>query len=80
MNSAPTPAYHDGRTETSALAVQGTLVAFRELLSRNPCAAQFGSETLAELLHAEGYLHRRPLESLVEAALEALLVEGEVLV
>jgi hypothetical protein len=54
----------------------GVLFALRELFSQYPAAAQIGPEGLAELLWR--YVPSRPHESQVEAALEALAVEGEV--
>jgi hypothetical protein len=52
------------------------LFALRELYSHYPAATQLGPERLAELLWR--YVPSRLLESQVEAALEALAVEGEV--
>ena len=63
----------------AAARTQEVLIALRELLSRNQCAAYFDLETLSELLHEERLLFYRPGLSEVEAAREALLVEGEVL-
>ena len=59
--------------------IQAALIALRGLLSRNPCAAQFGAETLAGLLYAEGYFSHRLNVQEVEWALEVLRVEGEVI-
>lgn len=58
---------------------QTLLVALRALLSRNPCAGDFGSETLAELLYREHYLAHPVAGYEVEGAVEALTVEDEVL-
>ena len=66
------PLYPVGRT-------QEVLIALRELLSRNQCAAHFDLETLSELLYEERLLSCRPEPSEVQAAREALLVEDEVL-
>ena len=58
---------------------QEALIALRGLLSRNPCAAQFDAATLAKLIYVEGYLSH-PIDAYeVEVALEALMVEDEVL-
>ena len=54
-------------------------LALRELFSSRPEAAQEGPETLIELLRIECFLLHRPPVSHVEAALEVLYVEGEVL-
>ena len=53
--------------------------ALRELFSQHPATTHGGSETLARLLSDLGYLPYRPDPFAVEVALEALLVEGEVL-
>ena len=63
--------YSNGRTEG--------LIALRELFSRNPRAAQVGPETLSDLVYEEGYLSRKIAVHELECALEALIVEGEVL-
>jgi hypothetical protein len=52
-------------------------LALRELFSRYPAAAESGPDRLADLLCT--YLPLRPDESQVEAALEALCVDGKVL-
>ncbi len=54
------------------------LVGLRDLLSRNPEAACRGPEALQELLYAGRFVPRRPTMHEVEAALDALRVEGEV--
>ncbi len=54
------------------------LSALRELFSRHPEAIAFEAETLTKLLY-ELRIARRPVVFEVEAALEALRVEGEVL-
>jgi hypothetical protein len=54
------------------------LAGLREVIARNPCAAGFGLETLARLLHGEQILPYRPDVSEVAAAKEALLLDGEV--
>ncbi len=55
------------------------LPAVRELISNNPEAAHYGAETVAGLLHAKRFLPGPPAIFAVEAALEALAVEYEVL-
>lgn len=55
------------------------LLAVREFLSRNPCAARFGAETISRLLYEDRYLSYCAAVHEVEYALEALFVEGEVL-
>jgi len=55
----------------------GVLFALRELFSQYPEAAQIDPERLADLFWR--YVPSRPHESQVEAALEALTMEGEVL-
>jgi hypothetical protein len=55
----------------------GVLFALRDLFSQYPTAAQIGPERLADLLRR--YEAVRVHESQVEAALEALAIEGEVL-
>jgi hypothetical protein len=55
----------------------GVLFALRELFSQYPEAAQIDPERLADPLWR--YVPSRPHESQVEAALEALAIEGEVL-
>ena len=72
MVATPNPLYRGDRA-------QEVFIALRELLSRNQHAAHFGLETLSDLLYAEQLLSDRPKHSEVEAAREALLVEGEVL-
>jgi hypothetical protein len=55
----------------------GVVFALRELFSQYPEAAQIDPERLADLLWR--YVAVRAHESQVEAALEALAIEGEVL-
>jgi hypothetical protein len=65
---------------SEAVVREEVLLALRELFSSRPEAAQVGSEILIELLRIECFLsHGPPPVSQVEAALEALQVEGEVL-
>ncbi len=52
------------------------LSALRELFSQHPAAVSCGPETLARMLYVLCYLNRRPAAFEVEAALEALQVEG----
>ncbi len=53
--------------------------ALREMLGNHPRLTAYSVETLAELLWSLRYLPRRPEGCEVEAALETLRVEGEVL-
>ena len=53
--------------------------ALRELFSQHPAMMQSGCETLGRALFVLRFLPRRPESFEVEAALEALLVEDEVL-
>lgn len=53
------------------------LPAVRELLSHHPAAQSCGAEALARMLHVLRFLPYRPAPCEVGAALEALLVEGE---
>jgi hypothetical protein len=53
--------------------------ALRELFSQHPVMVYSGPETLGRTLHMLHFLPCRPETSEVEAALEALQVEGEVL-
>ena len=55
------------------------LVAVRELLGRNSCAAHCGAEMISSLLYAECYLPYSAASHEVEWALEVLCVEDEVL-
>jgi hypothetical protein len=55
------------------------LPALRELFSQHPAMARSGRENLSRALFALRYLPYRPETLAVEAAREALLVEGEVL-
>ena len=48
----------------------------RELFSKHPEAAAFGPEALTELLYGPDCVTRRPEVFEVEAALEALAVDG----
>ena len=54
------------------------LSALRELFSQHPVMTQSGCEALNQALFELHYLPSRPETFQVEAALEALLVEGEV--
>ena len=47
-------------------------MALRELFSKNPCAAHFGTETLSKLIYSESYLSHRIEVYEVAGALEAL--------
>ena len=53
--------------------------ALRELLAQHPILTQVGCEALSRALFVLHYLPYRPEPFEVEAAREALLVEGEVL-
>lgn len=55
------------------------LPAMRELLSRVPSLNGLDARDIVDELCAQGYMSYRPNEAAVEAALEALEVEGEVL-
>jgi hypothetical protein len=55
------------------------LSALRELIAQHPALMHSGCETLSRQLFVMHYVNRRPEPFEVEAALEALLVEGEVL-
>ena len=55
------------------------LLAVREFLDRNPCAVHFDTEAISSLLYKDRYLPHPAAAHEVEAALEALAVEGEVL-
>ena len=55
------------------------LPAVRELLSQHPSCLSRGVLGVTHELHVRGYVTREPHETAVEAALEALTVEGEVL-
>jgi hypothetical protein len=52
-------------------------LAVRDLLNRNRCTVEFGAEYIAELLVYERLLDAEPRIFDVEAALEALRVDGE---
>lgn len=56
---------------------QEVLSALRELFSRHPGAMRSGSEALSRMMHLLRFLPYRPEVCEVEAALEALQVEGE---
>jgi hypothetical protein len=64
---------------TSNSEPQTVLDALRSMLSQYPQAATAGPETLAELHYERRFLPYRPETFEVEAALEALTIEGEVL-
>ncbi len=72
MVATPNPLYPEGETQV-------VLIALRELFSRNRIAESFSKETLAELLFAERYISRRVGAFEVECALEALRLDGELL-
>jgi hypothetical protein len=55
------------------------LPALRGLFSQHPFCVDWDAHELAGVLRAQGYLNRRPHEAAVEAALEALSIEGQVL-
>jgi hypothetical protein len=54
------------------------LPALRELFCQHPAMMQSGCETISYALFVLRYLPSRPETFQVEAALEALLVEGEI--
>lgn len=54
------------------------LPALRELFSQHPAAVSSGPEALVRLLYVLGFLSFRPGVCEVEAALEALTLEGEI--
>lgn len=54
------------------------LPAVRELISSSPETSYCRAETIAGLLYAKRFLSYRPATFEVEAALEALRLEGEV--
>ena len=64
---------------TSSNESRTVLDGLRSMLSQYPQAAAAGTETLAELLYERCFLPHQPEPFAVEAAQEALLVEGEVL-
>jgi hypothetical protein len=66
-------------TNPHAYDSSGVLVALRELLAQDWEAASYGAEELTDLLYGGHFLSYRPAVFEVEAALAALLVEGEVL-
>ena len=55
------------------------LPAVRELLMQRPSYRQCSATEIAEGICFLGYMNYRPREAAVEAALEALVVEDEVL-
>ena len=57
----------------------GVLLALRDLFSQHPAMIYSEPETLGRALHVLRFLPYRPETFEVEAALEALRVEGEVL-
>ncbi len=57
---------------------QEVIMALRDLLSHNPCAAYFGAEILSESLYEEHYLSSSAAVHEVEYALEALRIEEEI--
>jgi hypothetical protein len=66
---APIPIVHD----------PDVLPALRELFSQHPTMTHSGCETLSRALFVLRYLPYRPEPVAIEAAQEALAVEGEVL-
>jgi hypothetical protein len=54
------------------------LAAVRELLSRNPCVAHFGAETISRLLYEGRHLPYRVAAHEVECVLEVLRIDDEV--
>jgi hypothetical protein len=54
------------------------LLALRELYSQHPGAVKSGPDKLVRMLHVRRFLPRRCEVGEVEAALEALRVEGEI--
>ena len=64
----PTPILHD----------PSLFSALRVLFGQHPAMMQSGCETLSNALFVLLYLPSRPKTFRVEAALEALLVEGEI--
>jgi hypothetical protein len=73
--TAPTPqVYTDSPTSEAEV-----LPVLRELFSQHPALTRSGAETLSRALFMLRFLPYRPDVSAVEAALEALEVEGEVL-
>ena len=66
------------RSAPNAIVPDSLLPALRELLSRHPSAASASPEWLARRLHALRYVASRPDEFEVQSALEALVLEGEV--
>jgi hypothetical protein len=57
---------------------QDVLPALREMLARRPHCADFDAKALSLVLWFRNYLPYPPDEAEVEAALEALRLEGEV--
>ena len=72
MRSAPQQIIQNDPTSEVLLAV-------RELLGRNPCAAHFGAEAISIRLYEDRHLPHRVAVHEVEHVLEVLQVEGEVL-
>ena len=54
------------------------LPALRGMFSQHPVCLGWESHELAEALHTHSYMNRRPHDAEVEAALEGLIIEGEV--
>jgi hypothetical protein len=63
---------------TEPTARDDVLPALRDLLSQHPATMRSAADTLARLLWILRYLPYRPETFEVEAALEALRIEGEV--
>jgi hypothetical protein len=73
MDTSPRPLYLSKPT-----ACEDVLPALRELLSQHPAVTHKSPDTSARLLWFMRYLPHRPETFEVEAALEALRVEGEI--
>jgi hypothetical protein len=58
---------------------EGVVPAIRQYLAVHSLAVADEPWQIAQFLSLRGYMEREPLEADVEAALEALCVEGEVL-
>jgi hypothetical protein len=64
--------------QDSVYTTNDVLPTLRELFSQHPEAAKSGPETLSRLLYELRFLPCRPEIHEVEAALEALALEGEI--
>lgn len=65
-------------TRHKTASAEKVLPAIRELFSRRPTAVGHGPETIGRMLCVRNFLPYRPDTCEVEAALEALVLEGEV--